>query len=235
MSNYLNLIVENDFNGYEVINETSTTNGKKQLKLVGPYIIANKKNGNDRIYPLDDMREEVNRFVKEVVDTKSALGELEHPTYSHINPKESAIRITKLTEDKSNEGIWIGESIVLASDPDNNIKGTPNGDILASLIQHDSRIGFSTRGVGKLSEEKWGKKRESIVRNYRMSTIDSVVNPSIGQFVDGILESKQFIVDVHGDILEVRYDKLEEGLSKLPRKEQAEYLKNLMSGFLKTM
>ena len=230
----LKLMVESDFNSYDIITE-SNEKGHRQIRLVGPYVQANKKNGNGRIYPIKDMRKETKRFVTEVVDTNRALGELEHPEYTHINPAEAAIRITKLVEDKSNEGIWIGESIVLASDPEHNIKGTPKGDILASLIQHDSKIGFSTRGVGKLVEEKWGNKTESIVRNYRMTTIDCVVNPSIGQFVDGILESKNFVLDCHGDILEVKYDILENGLGTLPKAKKSEYIYGLMHDFLKSL
>jgi len=228
------LMVENEFNDYQIITEANSK-GHNQIKLIGPYAQANKKNGNNRIYPIDDMRTEIKRFVTEMVDTNRALGELEHPEYTHINPAEAAIRITKLTEDKSNEGIWIGESIVLASDPAHNIKGTPKGDILASLIQHDSKIGFSTRGVGKLVEEKWAGKKESIVRNYRMSTIDCVVNPSIGQFVDGILESKNFMIDNHGDILEMNYDVLESGLSTLPINDRSAYIYNLLGDFLKSI
>jgi hypothetical protein len=230
----LKLMVENEFNDYEIITEANDV-GYKQMKLVGPYVVANKLNGNERLYPLDDMRTEVKRFVKEMVDTNRALGELEHPEYTHINPAEAAIRITKLKEDKNDEGVWIGESIILASDQENNIKGTPKGDILASLIQHGSKIGFSTRGVGKLVQEKWGNKKESVVRNYRMSTVDCVVNPSIGQFVDGILESKNFMVDVHGDILEVNYNIVENGLNTLPKHQRSEYMFKLMNEFLKSL
>jgi hypothetical protein len=230
----LKLMVENDFNDYDIVTEANDA-GFKQMKLVGPYIVANKLNGNDRLYPLDDMRTEVTRFINEMVKTNRALGELEHPEYTHINPAEAAIRITKLNEEKDDEGVWIGESIILASDQDNNIKGTPKGDILASLVQHGSKIGFSTRGVGKLVQEKWGNKKESVVRNYRMSTVDCVVNPSIGQFVDGILESKNFMVDIHGDILEVNYNIVENGLSNLPKKQRSEYIFNLMNEFLKSL
>jgi len=170
--------------------------------------------------------------VEEMVSTNRALGELEHPEYSHINPKESAVRVVSLVEDKQEEGVWIGESIVLSSDPEHNIKGTPNGDILASLIQHETRLGFSSRGVGKMVDEKWNGKKESIVRNYRMSAIDCVVNPSIRAFVDGILESKRFMIDTHGDIVEIQYEKLENGLASIPVNGRSDYMHKLIKTFM---
>lgn len=233
MTDYLKLIVENDFNEYELVTETDQSTGSKQLLLRGPYIVANKKNGNNRIYPLNDLREEVNRFVTEMVTTNRALGELEHPDYSHIDPSKAAIRIKSIKEDRHNEGVFIGESVILTSDPSKNIKGTPQGDILASLVQHGTKMGFSTRGVGKIVEEKFDGKKESIVRNYRMSTVDCVCNPSIGQFVEGILESKNFLVDQYGDIMEVQYNKLSDDIATLPTKDKSVYLSNVISEFLK--
>lgn len=232
MSDYLKLIVENDFNEYELITETDQGTGNKQLLLRGPYVVANRKNGNGRIYPINDIREEVGRFVNEMVNENRALGELEHPDYSHIDPSKAAIRIKSINEDKNDEGVFIGESIILTSDPSRNIKGTPQGDILASLVQHGTKMGFSTRGVGKIVQEDFQGKKESIVRNYRMSTVDCVCNPSIGQFVEGILESKNFLVDTHGDVLEVQCNKLENGIATIPNKGRAEYLHQLMREFL---
>ena len=141
--NSLKLIVENDFNEYDVITE-KVKDGGHIIKLRGPYIIADKLNGNKRKYLYEDIKPEVDNFISNMVNRNRALGELEHPNYAHINSERSAIRITSLIEDNKT---WIGESVVLASDPTRNIKGTPQGDILASLVQYDTALGFSTRGV----------------------------------------------------------------------------------------
>ena len=58
----------------------------------------------------------------------------------------------------------------------------------------------------------------------QLCTIDTVTNPSIGEmvssdgdrFVNGILESKQFVCTMHGEVLEQKYKKLEESLSDMP-------------------
>lgn len=221
MQNFYKLIVENDFNEYEVVKEAIKTGGHI-IKLRGPYIVADKINGNGRQYPYEDLKPEVERFIEEVVNKNRALGELEHPNYAHINPERSAIRITSLTEENKT---WVGESIVLASDPSNNVKGTPLGDILASLIQYDTTLGFSTRGIGKIENKT--------VKEYKISTIDCVSNPSIGEFVEGILESKNFLINVHGDILEVKYDVLENSLKNIPKKGKSDILALHIKNFIK--
>lgn len=220
---YLKLIVESDFNDYKTVITENTETGTKKIKLVGPYIIADKDNNNKRKYIYDELKPEVDRFIKEIVTNNRALGELEHPKYAHINPERAAIKIESLTLNESDK-LWVGESVVLASDTKNNIKGTPMGDILASLVQYGTKLGFSTRGVGTIEE--------GIVKNYRITTVDCVTNPSIGEFVEGILESKSFIVNTHGMILEANYNELEENIKKLHRKDKALQLKNIVKAFI---
>jgi hypothetical protein len=220
---YLKLIVESDFNDYKTIITENSETGVKKIKLVGPYIIADKNNNNKRRYIYDELKPEVERFIKEIVECNRALGELEHPKYAHINPERAAIKIESLVLNES-EKTWIGESVVLATDTKNNIKGTPMGDILASLVQYGTKLGFSTRGVGTIED--------AIVKNYRITTVDCVTNPSIGEFVEGILESKSFIVNTHGMILEANYNEFEESLKKLQRKNKAEQLKKIVGVFV---
>lgn len=223
MQTYLKLIVEDDFNDYKTIITENAETGAKKIKLVGPYIVADKNNNNKRKYIFEDLKPEVDRFINEIVATNRALGELEHPKYAHINPERAAIKIESLTLDEPAK-IWIGSSVVLATDTKNNIKGTPLGDILASLIQYGTKLGFSTRGVGSIEE--------SIVRNYRITTVDCVTNPSIGEFVEGVLESKSFIINTHGMILEANYNEMEESIKNLNRKNKAEQLQKIISRFI---
>ncbi len=53
--------------------------GKKDFFIEGIFMQADLKNRNGRIYPMPVMEKEVNRYVKEYVDTKRAFGELGHP------------------------------------------------------------------------------------------------------------------------------------------------------------
>lgn len=210
------LIVENaTVDGFEFLTESVEDKSKpKTYILKGLYACSELKNGNGRVYPYEILKPEVERFTKEMVETGRALGELEHPDYPEINPAESAIRILSLKEDNKS---WIGESCILASQPEYGIRGTPKGDILLSLVQYGTKVGFSTRAVGDVDDD-------GVVRELKLCTIDCVAEPSIGQFtesnasrfVNGILESKSFMITSHGDIIERNYDRFEKKISKLP-------------------
>ena len=131
-----------------------------------------------------------------------------------IRPQESAIRILSIKEDNK---CWIGESCILASQPEFGIRGTPKGDILLSLVQYGTKVGFSTRALGEVDDD-------GVVSDVKLCTIDCVANPSIGQFcesngdrfVNGILESKEFVITQHGDIYEAKYNTFENKLKKMP-------------------
>ena len=59
--------------------------GKKDFYIEGVFMQADLKNRNGRVYPMPVMEKEVNRYVKEYVDTKRAFGELGHPEGPQIN------------------------------------------------------------------------------------------------------------------------------------------------------
>lgn len=142
------------------------------------------------------------------------MGELEHPEVPEINPDNACIRILSITEDNKS---WVGKSCILASCPEFGIKGTPKGDLLLSLVQYGTNLGFSTRALGDLNED------ETEVTDLKLMTIDCVTNPSIGifcdsngnRFVNGILESKQFVCNFH-PLKENKYERFEKKISKMP-------------------
>ena len=215
----MKLITEADFRDYEVVHDKKTDNKPPAIKLRGVYIQCDEKNGNGRIYDFKMMKPEVDAFIKEYVKQGRALAELEHPDRIEIAPDQAAARILSLEEDSERKN-WIGESIILASFPEYGIKGTPKGDIAASLINYGTKLGFSTRGVGEVNEST------NEVTEFHLCTIDLVSNPSIGMFCDsngnrcvnGILESKDFMVNTHGVIVEKAYDSLNKKLRTLPVK-----------------
>lgn len=180
-----------DFGGVKLITESADkkTNKPPMFILEGVYAQAEVKNGNGRSYPYELLKEEIDRFDTEMIKTGRALGELEHPQVPEISPDNACVRILEMKEDNK---AWVGKSCILASAPEWNIKGTPKGDLLLSLVQYGTKVGFSTRALGELNED------ESEVTDLKLMTIDCVTNPSIGifcdsngnRFVNGILESK---------------------------------------------
>lgn len=202
--------------------------------IKGIYAQADVRNGNNRIYPYEDLKKEMDRFDKEMIKPGRALGNLEHPNHAEIKPEEAAVRILQIEEDNKS---WVGKSCILASCPEKGIKGTPQGDILLGIVQYGTKVGFSTRSLGTVNEST------GEVSDLHLCTIDCVTNPSIGcfcssnadRFVNGILESKSFVVNIHGEVLEETYHGLEKGLSKMPNthiaSSKAEYLGGVITSF----
>ena len=75
MSNKVKLISEQFINDVEYITE-ETDNGKKNYKIKGIFMQADIKNKNGRVYPMEILQKEVNRYNKEFIKEKRAYGEL---------------------------------------------------------------------------------------------------------------------------------------------------------------
>jgi hypothetical protein len=59
--------------------------GKKNYFVEGIFMQGDIKNRNGRLYPVSVLENEVNKYIKEKVDTKRAYGELGHPQGPTIN------------------------------------------------------------------------------------------------------------------------------------------------------
>ena len=219
MSKNLKLICETDMstaNNIELLVEDSGQD-KKTYKVRGPYIVAEKKNANGRTYDSEVMEASVAEYIKEYIETKRSVGEMNHPDSVDVDYVNACHLITSL---KREGDIWIGESKILT--------GTPKGDLYAGLIQNGVSTGMSTRGVGNVNSD--GR-----VDEFKLVAVDVVFNPSgPGAFVDGILESRNFLIDEHGQIVEKAYNKLEEELSTLPVRsaDKAQKILNALSNFI---
>jgi len=228
MSGQLKLIVEEDFHDFELLIEKKSEDEKGFYKVRGPYIVTEKKNANGNIYSIALMEKVVQQFIEKKIKSGMSFGELNHPTHTNIDPRQICHRVISLEQNNDDPNLWMGESIVLTSNPNKNIKGTPNGDILASMLQHGGRPGMSTRGVGEINEQN------RVDKDYTLITIDCVTDPSgPGCFVDGILESKNFMINQHGDIVEIAYDTYENKLKNIPNKDSQKYIYEAFKQFIK--
>ena len=138
--------------------------GKKNYKIKGIFMQADIKNKNGRVYPMEILQKEVNRYNKEFINEKRAYGELGHPEGPTVNLERASHMITALYPDGKN---FIGEAKILS---------TPMGEIVKTLMDEGAKLGVSSRGMGSL-EEKDGK---SYVRNdfYLATAADIVSDPS---------------------------------------------------------
>lgn len=189
------------------------------LYVTGVYMVADEKNRNNRIYSKEEMEKEVKRYNEEFVSKNRALGELEHPQSATVNSERACHLITEL---KMEGNVVRGKSKVLS---------TPLGEVMKSLIRDGVKMGMSSRALGQL-EEKDGVNH---VSSMKLITIDAVADPSApGAFVNGILESKSFVIKQDGRFEEV-YDIFENKLSSLPRKDVDLYLREQIILFINSI
>ena len=222
----------------EMIKEAVDPNLPQTMKFRGVFMVSEQRNGNGRIYPYEELKKEVDRFRVEMIDTDRALMELEHPSSCEIDPTRACARILKIDEDNKS---WIGEAVILCSDEKHGIKGTVCGDTLAALTNYGTKWGVSSRAMGTVDE------KSGIVSDLHLVTLDAVMNPSIGEmvtadgnrFVNGILESKQWICNIHGELVESKFNALEKSLAKMPNtfdsKKRAAHVGKALTDFLNSI
>ncbi len=158
-------------------------NGKKSHKIKGIFMQANIKNRNGRVYPMEVLENEVNRYRKEFINKKRAFGELGHPDGPTVNLERVSHLITSLEGD--GKGNYIGEA---------KVTDTPYGKIVKSLIDEGAQLGVSSRGMGSL-ENKGGT---NYVKSdfYLATAADIVADPSApSAFVQGVMEGKEWVWD----------------------------------------
>lgn len=156
--------------------------GAKHYFVEGPFLQAEIKNRNGRIYPLEILVREVQRYTKEFVNEGRALGELGHPDTPQINLDRVSHMITELHQSGKN---FDGKAKIL---------NTPNGQIVKALIDDGVKLGVSSRGVGSLVQTSQG----NVVGEdfYLATAADIVADPSApNAFVRGIMEGKEWVWD----------------------------------------
>ena len=73
---------------------------------------------------------------------------------------------------------------------------------------------------------------ENTVKDMRLIAVDCVADPSYPKaFVNGILESKQYVCNTDGTFCEL-YDNFEKNISTLPKNDVEVYLKEQVLSFL---
>jgi len=177
----------------QVIKEAKSDGGKAYF-IEGPFLQTEIANRNGRVYRKDIMQKEVNRYIKEYVDTKRALGELGHPDGPGINLDRVSHMIVSLKEDGNN---YIGRAKIMTE--------TPMGRIVKNFIDEGVQLGVSSRGMGSLKLNKEGV--NEVQDDFYLATAgDIVADPSAPDaFVRGIMEGKEWMM-VEGRFVERHWD-----------------------------
>ena len=170
---------------------TESKGGKKSLFIEGIFLQGNIKNRNGRMYPLDTLRKEVERYNESNIVSGRALGELGHPDGPTVNLDRVSHKIVSLKESGSN---FIGKAKIL---------NTPMGKIASNLIEEGVKLGVSSRGIGSLKQTKEGF--NVVGEDFMLATAaDIVADPSAPDaFVEGIMEGKEWVWE--GSILKEKF------------------------------
>lgn len=197
--------------------------GRPSYFIQGIFIQGNKKNKNGRVYPMEILEKEVNKYVTELVEKKRAFGELGHPDGPTINLDRVSHMIVELEKDGEN---FIGTA---------KIMDTPNGKIVKALIDEGASLGVSTRGMGSLKSR--GEFQE-VQEDFSLATAaDIVADPSAPDaFVNGIMEGVEWVWDngiLKASTIE-RYEEIVE--EKVAKRELTQEAKlSLFEDFLKKL
>lgn len=223
MSNPLKLLVEQPTYDIDIISEEVNKNQTRELYISGPYLMAEKKNKNGRIYRLHEMTKEVDRYMREMVKENRAIGELNHPTSVEVNPERACHIITELNQTGN---MFMGKSKILSN---------PIGQLVRSLLMDGVKLGISSRALGKLDE----KSSHSEVSDFHLICCDVVHDPSVEKaFVSGVLESKQWVLRCDGSICEWvqnKHNDLIESCSRLPKHNKNQFLVEQVLKFIDSL
>lgn len=161
---------------------TEGTDGTKSYYIEGIFLQGNIKNRNGRVYPVDILDEEVNRYTTNYIDASRAFGELGHPEGPQINLDRVSHMIKSLKKEGDN---YVGKA---------KIMDTPFGKIAKNLIDEGAKLGVSSRGLGTL--ETRGS-ANYVQPGFTLATAaDIVADPSAPDaFVRGIMESKEWVFE----------------------------------------
>jgi hypothetical protein len=174
-------------------------NGSKKNHFIeGIFLQSDIKNRNGRVYPMNVLEKEVQRYSESYISKDRALGELGHPEGPTVNLDRVSHKIVSLQREGSN---FIGRAKIL---------DTPMGKIAKNLIDEGVKLGVSSRGVGSLQE----KSGVNYVRDDFMlaTAADIVADPSAPDaFVEGIMEGKEWVWN-NGILTERHISSIKKGL-----------------------
>ena len=150
----------------EMINEAA---GKLKpgLYIEGVFLQADVVNRNKRMYPKKILERAVSQYITEQVETRQALGELNHPPRANVDPMQAAIIIEEMWWDKSNV---MGRARIIEGD-------NGPGDKLAANIRAGWIPGVSSRGLGSVKAS--GRGYNIVQEGFKLTVgVDAVWGPS---------------------------------------------------------
>lgn len=133
--------------------------GGKDLYMHGIFIQGDKRNQNQRVYPVNEIASAVKTLKEKIAGGYTVLGEADHPDDLNINLD----RVSHMIVDMDMNGAdGIGKLKMLP---------TPMGNICKTLLESGVKLGVSSRGSGNVDGA-------GNVSDFEIVTVDIVANPS---------------------------------------------------------
>jgi hypothetical protein len=149
--------------------------------IKGPFMTAEAKNLNERIYPRKVMEKAVKVYNEEYVKKNRAISECDHPSDATVNLKNASHIITELGFKDEKDNHVYGKARILDE------MYFPMAKIAIGYLKEGIILGISSRGVGSLNNGIVGD-------DFTIVACDLVLSPSgPGCFLEGVLESKEFV------------------------------------------
>ncbi len=202
------LLIENDghiISNNDTIKQIREDINNPTLKLFCPekFIVSavfqkyGIKNANGRIYPESVLKREVDKYLKEKVATRSAIGALDHPSSSSLSGHDIAHIITDLR--------WEGHTLIgemeIHTSPGFRNYGvcSTSGDLVANMLISDILVGVSSRGIGSVKQMPGGVLM--VDDDFEIICWDTVCEPSTpGAYIStDVSDLKQFVENIENN------------------------------------
>ena len=145
---------------------------------------AKTPNGNNRVYSLEVLKREVEKYQK-VIAQNRALGELDHPDSSVVSLEKVSHMVVSL---------WMDGNDVYGKI---KVLDTPAGNILRALVDSGVQVGISSRGLGSVRDQNG---QTHVEDDFQLICFDMVSEPSTpGAFM--MREHKESLNENKGDKL----------------------------------
>jgi len=154
----LNTLKENlSYDQAQIVTESSQDG--KNLFMQGIFVQGDKRNQNQRVYPVREISKAVKAIQEKIESGFSVLGEADHPDDLQVNLDRVSHMIEKMWMDGQD---GYGRLKLLP---------TPMGNICKTLLENGVKLGVSSRGSGNVTES-------GNVSDFEIQTVDIVANPS---------------------------------------------------------
>jgi hypothetical protein len=216
----MKLITEQIFDNLSVLKEEQE--GKdKSLIITGVFMQAGTPNKNNRVYPLEIMKREVENYNKDYIQKNRGLGELGHPDNPVVNLERVSHMVKELRMD--------GKDVIGKA----KLMDTPLGKIAKSLLKEGVKLGVSSRGLGSLRENNNGIKE--VQEDFQLNAIDIVADPSAPDaFVEGVMEGREWVYE-NGVIQAKEVEDYKKQLLKVKKNKLESQILAVFEDFLKKL